>query len=172
MAIRTHGNSVGILYTRDDEQAGTNIEQQSNKQLSSFSVCLPVVLVFPGSSAYKQSWSVNLSTSSSGTQSDCSIYCKQSRDGRTDRHTDGAQGTTASLLLLSRHNDSLRPTHTHSLMGRLKHETVVANDFHHPFWVGCVYGVELIANCAVLAPDAEEEIPHPRLFFRRGCGRG
>ena len=43
----------------DDEQAGTNIEQQSNKQLSSFSVCLPVLLVFPGSSAYKQSWSVN-----------------------------------------------------------------------------------------------------------------
>ena len=35
-------------------------------------------------------------------------------------------------LLLSRYNDSLRPPH--SLMGRLKHETVVANDFHHPFW--------------------------------------
>ena len=108
----TYARQQYILYTRDDEQAGTNIEQQSNKQLSSFSVCLPVVLVFPGSSAYKQSWSVNLSSSSGGTQSDCIIYCKQTRDGRTDRHTDGAQGTTASLLLLSRHNDSLRPTHT------------------------------------------------------------
>ena len=70
---------------------------------------------------------------------------------------------------LSWRGDSFRPSY--SLMGRLKHETVVANDFHHPFWVW-VGSVELIANCALLAPDAEEEIPHPRLFFRRGCGGG